>query len=51
MIRIAIVDDEEMYLEKEKKITEAYFSEKQVPYTIETYQNVEWFLYDDLSES
>ncbi len=45
VIRIAIVDDEEMYLEKEKKITEAYFSEKQVPYTIETYQNVEWFLY------
>lgn len=45
MIRIAILDDEEFCLEKEKKITENYFSGKKIPFVIETYQSAEWFLY------
>ena len=30
MIRIMILDDDEMYLKKEKDITEQYFAEKNV---------------------
>ena len=44
MIRIMILDDDEMYLKKEKDITEQYFAEKNVDCTVTTYQNVEWFL-------
>ena len=44
MIRIMILDDDEMYLKKEKDITEQYFAEKNVDCTVTIYQNVEWFL-------
>ena len=44
MIRIAILDDEERYLEKEKAITEEYFRKKGLVYQIETFQDAEWFL-------
>ena len=44
MIRIMILDDDEMYLKKEKEITEQYFAEKNIDCTVTTYQNVEWFL-------
>ena len=44
MIRIMILDDDEMYLKKEKEITEHYFAEKNIDCTVTTYQNVEWFL-------
>ena len=43
MIRM-ILDDDEMYLKKEKDITEQYFAEKNVDCTVTIYQNVEWFL-------
>ena len=33
MIRIMILDDDEMYLKKEKDITEQYFAEKNVDCT------------------
>ena len=46
MIRIMILDDDEMYLKKEKDITEQYFAEKNVDCTVTIYQNVEWFLLD-----
>lgn len=44
MIRIAILDDEARYLEREKNIAEKYFSKKGLVCTIETFQNAEWFL-------
>ena len=44
MIRILILVEDEMYLKKEKDITEQYFAEKNVDCTVTTYQNVEWFL-------
>ena len=44
MIRIMILDDDEMYLKKEKEITEHYFAEKNIDCTVTIYQNVEWFL-------
>ena len=44
MSRIAILDDEERYLEKEKAITEEYFRKKGLVYQIETFQDAEWFL-------
>ena len=40
MIRIMILDDDEMYLKKEKDITEQYFAEKNVDCTVTIYQNV-----------
>ena len=33
MIRIMILDDDEMYLKKEKEITEQYFAEKNIDCT------------------
>lgn len=44
MIRIAILDDEVRYLEKEKKIAEEYFSKKGQICSVEIFQNVQWFL-------
>ena len=40
MIRIMILDDDEMYLKKEKDITEQYFAEKNVDCTVTIYQSV-----------
>ena len=40
MIRIMILDDDEMYLKKEKEITEHYFAEKNIDCTVTTYQTV-----------
>lgn len=45
MIRVMILDDEQMYLEKEKQITEKYFAEKGMSCKIDFYLNAEWFLY------
>lgn len=44
MIRIAILDDEETDLQKEKEVTEQYFRSKKIECDIATYQNVGWFL-------
>lgn len=44
MIRIMILDDEEIYLKKEREITEEYFAEKNIECAITTYQSVEWLL-------
>lgn len=44
MIKIVILDDEEMYLEKERKITEEYFAENKTECRVTTYLNAEWFL-------
>lgn len=44
MIRIAMVDDEQRYLEKERTITEEYFRKKGLIFQIETFQDAEWFL-------
>ncbi len=43
MISIAIVDDEQMYLDKEKRITEEYFRRKGQECRIEL-QDAEWLL-------
>ncbi|MDD2957723.1 MAG: LytTR family DNA-binding domain-containing protein [Lachnospiraceae bacterium] len=45
MINIAILDDEEIYLEKERKITANYFAAKGIECNIEACQNSKWFLY------
>lgn len=44
MIRIAILDDEKIYVEKAEKITKAYFKTKEVPCQVITFQNSEWFV-------
>ena len=44
MISIAIVDDEQMYLDKEKRITEEYFRRKGQECRIELFQDAEWLL-------
>lgn len=44
MIRIAILDDEKIYLEAERKLTEEYFASKKLICQLETYQDAEWFL-------
>lgn len=44
MIRIAIVDDEEYYLQKERQITEDYFAGKGVECKVTVYQSAEWFV-------
>ncbi len=44
MVKIALVDDEGYYLEKEKKITELFFSSKGIDCEIQTFQNSEWFI-------
>ena len=44
MIRIMILDDEEVYLEKERKITHSFFARKGIEHRIEVFQNWEWFL-------
>lgn len=44
MIRIAIVDDEEYYLQKERQITEDYFAGKGVECKVAVYQSAEWFV-------
>ena len=44
MISIAIVDDEQMYLDKEKRITEEYFCRKGQECRIELFQDAEWLL-------
>lgn len=44
MIRIMILDDEELYLKKVKTLTEEYFAEKGISCKIDAYQSVEWFL-------
>ena len=36
MINVAILDDEAVYLDKEKEITEAYFREKQEDCRVDT---------------
>lgn len=44
MINVAILDDEAVYLDKEKEITEAYFREKQEDCRVDTFQSIEWFV-------
>ena len=44
MIKVMILDDESIYLEKEKNITESYFAGHGIECHIETCQNGEWFL-------
>ncbi len=44
MIRIAILDDDETALKREREVTEKYFQSKKVECEIVTYQNVGWFL-------
>lgn len=44
MIRVVILDDEPMYLEKEKEITEQYFAQRGIPCTINVYPSAQWFL-------
>lgn len=44
MIRIMILDDEVVYLEKERKITQKFFAEKGIECRIEPFQSWEWFL-------
>lgn len=44
MIKILLLDDDPIYLEKEKKITENYFAVHGIECRIETCQNGEWFL-------
>lgn len=45
MIKVMILDDEEIYLEKEKQITEKYFAGRGLPCKIDIYQNADWFLF------
>lgn len=44
MIKIAILEDEKEYIEKETKILGNYFREHNLEYTIESYLSSEWFL-------
>lgn len=44
MIKIAIVDDDERSLIKEKEITEKCFTEKNVECAVTVYQSAEWFV-------
>ncbi len=44
MISIAIVDDELMYLEKEKRITEEYFQKKGQDCHVELFQDPVWMM-------
>lgn len=44
MITIAILDDEKIFLEKEKAITEKYFSQKVLECRIDTFQNADWLV-------
>lgn len=44
MIRIMILDDEAIYLEKERKITHSFFARKGIEHRIEVFQSWEWFI-------
>lgn len=44
MIKVAVLDDEKMYLQRAQRVSEEYFEEKGVACKIETFQNPEWFL-------
>ncbi|MDC7286276.1 LytTR family DNA-binding domain-containing protein [Blautia schinkii] len=44
MIKVMILDDEQLYLDKQKQITEKYFAEKGIPCEIDIFLNAEWFL-------
>lgn len=44
MITVAILEDEEKYLDKEEKIIEEYFKKKMIDCQVMPYQNAEWFL-------
>lgn len=46
MIRIAICDDENIHLNKAKKITENYCLKHKIPVFVETYPNGELLIYD-----
>lgn len=44
MIRIMILDDEAIYLEKERKIAHSFFARKGIEHRIEVFQSWEWFI-------
>ncbi|MDO4345565.1 MAG: LytTR family DNA-binding domain-containing protein [Eubacteriales bacterium] len=44
MIKVAILDDEDIYLQKEREISEQYFLKKGIECRVETFQNPDWFL-------
>ena len=44
MIKIAVLEDEKEFMDKETEVLENYFEKNNVKYVIEPYLSSEWFL-------